>query len=696
MNFGLLLLDRELDKPSERIEAAIARFHNALAVYTPQAFPERWARVMLNLGIAYARRMTGDRADNIEQAIGDYQNGLRFYTRASDPVKWASAQNNLGIALRKRTRGERAANLAASAAAHEAAMTVFTPAAFPWLHLRSAQLAGDVAAARGDWPAARQYYRQAIESSHLLFAAGLNRAEAETVVREGGELFAGAAYAAIKSNTPLEALDLVEGGRARLLKVAVGLDALPIRAEQRVRLDAIRTDIRDLEGRMEALFGDERLETIRRLENLRGEMQKIIDGANAANSSGAQGNAVALAGKLLTKYGAIVVPIVTENGAALLLVVRGAQGVSVVPIAVHGLDTSSLNRFLHGAGSWGRLRGWLGAYSINHLAPSERQTRWQEWMRAIHELPSGLSRLFASALVDGLRANGVRDGTAILWLPQGALGLLPMAIASDPVTRTAILDRFIISNAPSLAAAAVALQRASEPASQPALTAVINPTGDLSFTEPEGAVATSYFEASRRRLLGAMDARLDAVLASLAKSSHWHFATHGTFSWINTEQSALLLADGDQLTVRDLLDRSDLGHPRLVVLSACETGVFDFQRTPDEFIGLPATFLQAGSAGVIGTLWPVDDTSTALIMMKFYELYFAKSTEPASALRGAQLWLRDAQLPEIDAFLAQMVRAGRVSGEQGALLRKSLIGGKPNEPPYAHPYYWAAFQFYGA
>jgi CHAT domain-containing protein len=148
--------------------------------------------------------------------------------------------------------------------------------------------------------------------------------------------------------------------------------------------------------------------------------------------------------------------------------------------------------------------------------------------------------------------------------------------------------------------------------------------------------------------------------------------------------------------VRDLLDRADLGHPRLVVLSACETGVFDFQRTPDEFIGLPATFLQAGSAGVIGTLWPVDDTSTALIMMKFYELHFAKNVEPAAALRGAQLWLRGATVPEIQAFLAEMVRAGRLSSEQGDMLRKSLLSGKANAPPYAHPYYWAAFQFYGA
>ena len=229
MNMGLLLLDNELDDPAERIETAIARLSDALVVYTPQSFPERRARVMLNLGIAYFSRVTGDSAENVEQAIAAYQSALRYYTRQSDPVKWASAQNNLGIALRKRTRGERGANLAAAAAAHEAALSVFTQSASPWMHLRSNQLAGDVAAARGDWMGARSHYRRAIECSHLLFAGGLNRAEAEGVVREGSELFSSAAYAAVRQDAPMEALNILESGRARLLRVALGLDALDIR-----------------------------------------------------------------------------------------------------------------------------------------------------------------------------------------------------------------------------------------------------------------------------------------------------------------------------------------------------------------------------------------------------------------------------------------------------------------------------------
>jgi CHAT domain-containing protein len=322
--------------------------------------------------------------------------------------------------------------------------------------------------------------------------------------------------------------------------------------------------------------------------------------------------------------------------------------------------------------------------------------RRSEWLAAIESLPSKLSQLVGAALDDGLRASGVERNGAVLWLPQGALGLLPVAIASGGTAGDALIDDYTFSTAPSLAAAETSLRRAKAPPGRPTLTAVVNPTGDLAFTEPEGAVAASHFEAARRSLFGAEDARSVRVLAALAKSNHWHFATHGTFSWMNAADSALMLAADDRLTIRTILDRSDLGHPRLVILSACETGVFDFRRTPDEFIGLPVAFLQAGASGVIGSLWPVDDVSTALIMMKFYELYLAKGAPPATALRHAQLWLRDATRDEIVAFLADMQRSGRLLPQHEAQLTASLGGGSGDAKPFNHPFYWAAFQFYGS
>jgi CHAT domain-containing protein len=181
----------------------------------------------------------------------------------------------------------------------------------------------------------------------------------------------------------------------------------------------------------------------------------------------------------------------------------------------------------------------------------------------------------------------------------------------------------------------------------------------------------------------------------LMKSGYWHFATHGSYDWSKPRQSAVLLAKSERLTMGDLLDRTGLGSPRLVVLSACETGIVDFQRTPDEFTGLPSAFLQAGAAGVVASLWPVDDVSTALLMMRFYDRHRGAGEAPAAALRNAQLWLRDATQADLVAYIARMVREGRLPPPQVDGLTAAIARTGNVTRPYAHPLHWAAFQFYG-
>lgn len=78
-------------------------------------------------------------------------------------------------------------------------------------------------------------------------------------------------------------------------------------------------------------------------------------------------------------------------------------------------------------------------------------------------------------------------------------------------------------------------------------------------------------------------------------------------------RSGLVLRGGAMLTLDRLLElEGRLGRPRLVELTACETGLYDINRNPDEFVGLPATFMQLGAGGVLNTLWQVDDLATAL------------------------------------------------------------------------------------
>ncbi|WP_165904605.1 MULTISPECIES: CHAT domain-containing protein [Burkholderiaceae] len=42
-------------------------------------------------------------------------------------------------------------------------------------------------------------------------------------------------------------------------------------------------------------------------------------------------------------------------------------------------------------------------------------------------------------------------------------------------------------------------------------------------------------------------------------------------------------------------------------------------KSPDEYLGLPAGFLQAGAPARVSSLWAVDDGSTALLTSRFHK-----------------------------------------------------------------------------
>ena len=136
----------------------------------------------------------------------------------------------------------------------------------------------------------------------------------------------------------------------------------------------------------------------------------------------------------------------------------------------------------------------------------------------------------------------------------------------------------------------------------------------------------------------------------------------------------------------------------MVVLSACQTGITDFTKAPNEVIGFSGAFMQAGVPAIISTLWPVEEISTMLLLRRFYQIYWQDNRPPAAiALQQAQYWLRDATAQTLMDFCNQVTDSLPADKQlKYQLLADRYESQESDSKPYAHPYYWAGFVFSGA
>jgi len=157
-----------------------------------------------------------------------------------------------------------------------------------------------------------------------------------------------------------------------------------------------------------------------------------------------------------------------------------------------------------------------------------------------------------------------------------------------------------------------------------------------------GALPLADEELSRvgRVWHGAETTRLDRdYLASgclrhlaLEEFNTLHFATHAVASSTDPGRCAVILSAGEKLGTEAIVDLP-LGEP-LIVLSACQTGGGEI--VPGEgVVGLSWAFLQAGAKGITASLWSVEDSSTAELMVAFHE-QLKSGDDPVRALARAQ------------------------------------------------------------
>lgn len=86
----------QLEKlPQSRWYEPIDCFHHALRIYTKQDFPQFWAMLQHNLGLAYADRIQGYKLRNLKQSIDCFNKSLEIYIQPEFPEKWELNQRSL-------------------------------------------------------------------------------------------------------------------------------------------------------------------------------------------------------------------------------------------------------------------------------------------------------------------------------------------------------------------------------------------------------------------------------------------------------------------------------------------------------------------------------------------------------------------------------------------------------------------------
>ncbi|HEX5890463.1 MAG TPA: CHAT domain-containing protein [Pyrinomonadaceae bacterium] len=297
-----------------------------------------------------------------------------------------------------------------------------------------------------------------------------------------------------------------------------------------------------------------------------------------------------------------------------------------------------------------------------------------------HEIVS-LSKLLLAPLAGKLNTK------RLLVVPDGALQYIPFQVLLSPDSHEPLIKHHEIVNEPSASTLALVLSEirtrqtatnlvavladpvfetndsrvkrdATRKLDQPAeMLAVRRALRDVGIT-PDGLqiprLLASGREADEIMALAPGRSNLKAAgfaatrdrifSADLASYRIVHIATHGIINNEHPEESGIVLSLVDQngqaqdgfLRLRDIYT---LKLPAdLVVLSACSTALGKDVRG-EGLIGITRGFMYAGAAGVVASLWKVDDEATAELMKHFYAALFNKGMPPAAALRDAQLEL---------------------------------------------------------
>jgi CHAT domain-containing protein len=700
-NLGATYLHRLRGNKSTNREEAITYLSIALEVFNRSDFPEVWARGQNSLSLIYTYRIQGDKQENLEKAICYSLSALEVLSRKVFPQYWAESQQNQGLAYylayhhSKQSKDIDKEKLKSAIFCFCRALEVRTYEAFPQDHINTQFCLGIAYREASQWIEAYNAFFAAINSIESLrneITYGSDREEdKQKLAEDWNNLYGCMVEVCLKLDNATEAIEYVERSKTRnLVELILTRYRHTIFCTEVVaELDRLRDEIVSGQYELQNATAEDPTALAQQLQQLRQQRNELQD-RYLRIGSGFQFDPCRLA---LSDRTAIVEFYITTDKLLVFIITNQTQQ----PIV---LSPDLINP--------NKLANWANSYL---KAYSNKKSHWQR------RLTTRLDLLAKILHIDEIVEQIPTECDKLILIPHRYLHLLPLhalLLTED----SSLFDRFPggVSYAPSCQLLQLAQTRQRPEFTH--LFAVQNPANSgkpLSYADVEVEAIQNYFNARNifKKELATKEAINDTSLTAVHCA---HFSCHGYFNGTEPRKSALLLADSqlnsaptqpdaenylilekgsvldlNKCLTLDSIFTLNLEQCRLVTLSACETGLIDFQNTSDEYIGLPSGFLFAGASSVVSSLWRVNDLSTAFLMIRFYQ-NLQKGVAVALALNQAQLWLKNLTKGDLETWsenqlqLKPAVRMG---------LRHRLYKLEEDAQPFKSPVYWAAFSAIG-
>ncbi|MDB9314015.1 CHAT domain-containing protein, partial [Spirulina sp. CS-785/01] len=746
---GIAYSDRIRGERGENLESAIASYHKALQIYTRAAFPEDWARTQMNLGVAYWARIRGERGENLETAIACFHKALPMYARAALPEDWAMTQNNLGEAYEALQQNDKAIQ------AYQLALEIFTPSSFPLYCLQTGRNLGNLAYTLQDWETAYTGYNNAIRAVEQSRTWATSPRTKRQLIEDALPIYSKMVETCLHLERYDQALLTVERSKSRtLIELLTQANRIPKTAtpDQKQRLRQLNREIAALQQSLDP--EDPTPPNSPDNPNPENRSPVRLSEADVRLSEAEVSPPISQSPlKTLLQQREDLITEINDPDFNKLREVR-PELPDFQPLLTP--QTALIEWYLpHNpeAGAYAfivTLQNNRPHIHYHHYPPEDRQTldqfnetyfsdyRQRSWYKT---LTPRLDNLSHHLHLDSLLTHIPHTCNHLILIPHLYLHLFPLHALSvtshqSPVTSESengeqppsnspppqlpLQEHFTegVRYAPSCQILAY-LQNRQPPTTAAQFFAIQNPTQDLPYTDLEVETIGPTFDPNSY-ILKHENAHKTAfnspeTLAQLRQSLFVHFSCHGGFDSANPLNSALILAgdappnpdrtrtltlrdgrrfDTEQqgLTLREIYANLDLPACRLVLLSACETGLLDSQLT-DEYVGLASGFLYAGSPSVVSSFWCVDDFATAFLAIRFYQEFNPKNPETtvAKALRAAQIWMRQVSKQGFLEWLRDDLKLSEDDLDECEFILYDF----EEKEPFADKRYWSAFAAIG-